>query len=62
METRGPWIANKDFASRFALSLAHKGMRLGCEMVRHQRISTPVLEAARSVSAAAEAQRLEVIS
>ena len=58
METRGPWIANKDFAPRCALSLAHKDMRLGCEMARHQRVSTPVLEAARAVFAAAEAQGL----
>ena len=32
MDVRGPWIAAKDYTSRFGLDLALKDVRLGCEM------------------------------
>ena len=32
MDVRGPWIAGSDFSPRFALTLAHKDLRLGTDM------------------------------
>lgn len=34
MDVRGPWIADGDFAARFAVDLAAKDLRLGCAMAR----------------------------
>ena len=58
MDVRGPWIARKDFMPRFALRLAHKDLRLGCEMAQRWKLETPILNAARAVFARAEAQGL----
>ena len=58
MDVRGPWIARKDFMPRFALRLAHKDLRLGCEMAQRWKLETPILTAARAVFARAEAQGL----
>ena len=55
MDVRGPWIARKDFMPRFALRLAHKDLRLGCEMAQRWKLETPLLNAARAVFARAEA-------
>lgn len=55
MDVRGPWMARKDFMPRFALRLAHKDLRLGCEMAQRWKQETPLLNAARAVFARAEA-------
>lgn len=58
LENRGPMMAQGDFTPRFLLRLAHKDMRLGCEMARQQQVFCPIMEEARAAYAAAEAQGL----
>jgi len=58
MDVRGPWIADGDYAPRFALSLAHKDLRLGTDMAHLWKESVPLFDAARMLFAAAETQGL----
>lgn len=55
MDVRGPWIASGDFAPRFALELALKDVRLGCEMAAGWECSSPIFEAALSLFRQADA-------
>ena len=46
MDVRGPWLAEKDFASRFGLDLALKDVRLGCEMAEAWGLSPKTMQVA----------------
>lgn len=58
MDVRGPWIAGSDFSPRFALTLAHKDLRLGTDMAHKWKESVPLFDAARMLFSAAETQGL----
>ena len=49
MDVRGPWMAASDYAPRFALNLALKDVRLGCEMARSWGLSPQLMEAALAI-------------
>lgn len=46
MDVRGPWLAEDDYAPRFALDLALKDVRLGCAMAEGWGLSPRLMEAA----------------
>lgn len=46
MDVRGPMMVNSDYAPRFAVALASKDLRLGCEMAKSLSCSVPLMELA----------------
>lgn len=46
MDVRGPWLAEDDYAPRFALDLALKDVRLGCAMAKGWGLSPCLMETA----------------
>lgn len=46
MDVRGPWLAEADYAPRFALDLALKDVRLGCAMAEGWGLSPQLMETA----------------
>lgn len=46
MDVRGPWLAEDDYAPRFALDLALKDVRLGCTMAEGWGLSPRLMQAA----------------